>query len=106
MSRHIGRTATTADLPGAPVRLTSTRPTWRMTRVELARVFAEHFGWTVRGNWIRDERGVAVAVGWDMVADRLAARGWIAEGVGVNWRRAGASPRLPRVTRNARGYWV
>lgn len=72
-------------------------PTWRMAPVELARVFADHFGWAGRsGGWIYDQNGRPVAHGWASLASRLAALGWIQRGVGVNWRLAGETPRLSR----------
>lgn len=83
----------------------TTKATWEMTEVELARVFAEHFGYTRRGNWISRPDGVAVGCGWDHFAQRLRQRGWIRVGQGVNWRAAGEHPRLARATRNERGYW-
>lgn len=81
-------------------------PTWRMRAVELAREFAAHYGWTVRaGGWIYDGRGRPVAQGWDTLAGKLAGRGWIIEGVGINWRGAGERPALPRPSRSASGTW-
>jgi hypothetical protein len=78
-----------------------------MSAVELARVFAEHFGYTVHGNHIqRPGDGRSVAVGWDQFAQKLTSRWWIAVGHGVNWRRAGETPTLPRVTRNEKGHWL
>lgn len=84
---------------------TTRTATWNMTSIQLARVFAEHFGYSVKGNWIHSPAGVAVACGWEDFAAKLAARGWTRVGQGVNWRHAGESPRLPRATRTAQGYW-
>lgn len=73
------------------------KPTWRMSASQLARVFADHFGFTGRkGGWIYSPAGRPVAHGWDSFAARLAARGWIKPGVGIDWRRAGEAPRLDR----------
>jgi hypothetical protein len=79
-------------------RLVARKATWTMTAVELARVFADHFGYTTspRSNWVYDPAGRPVACGWHEFAARLQTRGWIRVGVGVNWRRAGESPRLGR----------
>lgn len=81
-------------------------PTWRMDRTQLARVAAEHFGWTVRTNWILDDQGVAVGCGWEHVAARLERRGLVRVGSGVNWRQIGATLRLPPVQRSSRGGWA
>jgi hypothetical protein len=72
------------------------RPTWQMNRVELARVFADHFGYTTshRSNCIYDPAGKAVAQGWHSFASKLVNLGLIAEGTGINWRRAGHRPRI------------
>ena len=84
------------------MRATRYKSTWEMSRVELARVFAEHYGYATTvadGGWIRRPDGTAVAQGWKSFADRIAARGWIREGVGVDWARAGQTPTLSRYTR-------
>lgn len=72
-------------------------PTWEMRPVELARVFADHYGYrTSSGGWIYDPEGHPVAHGWQSFADTLAARGWIVEGKGIAWTRATwAGARLP-----------
>lgn len=77
-----------------------------MRPTELARVFADHFAYTVRGNWIVDERGTPVGGGWEHFAARLEQRSWIRQGVGVHWRRIGETPRLGRVERTGRGHWA
>jgi hypothetical protein len=74
-------------------------PSWEMTRVELARVFALIHGFKgMPSGWISDSDGVFVAHGWVAFADRLEARGWIQEGKGVFWTKAvqetGGIPRL------------
>lgn len=80
------------------------KPTWKMSAVELARVWAEQFGY--RGNsggWIGydNARGgwVPVAHGWSAFAALLARRNYVAVGQGVDWRRTylalGETPRLP-----------
>lgn len=62
--------------------------TWQMTRLELARVVAEHLGWRgAAGGWIYDQGGRPVAHGWAGLAALLERRGWIVVGSGVNWRR-------------------
>lgn len=84
------------------------KATWKMSRRELAQVFAEHFGWKgTGGGWIHDDRGLSVAQGWDELGNKLAAKGWIEAGVGVHWIRierdvqaSGATqPRLRRTGR-------
>lgn len=78
-------------------------PTWEMSRIDLARTFAAVHGYTTTvadGGWIRRPDGTAVAQGWAAFADRLAARGWIREGIGIDWARAGQTPTLPRYTRS------
>lgn len=79
--------------------------TWAMTKVELARIFADHFGYTLHTNWLARPDGVAVACGWQDFADALERRGWIKVGSGVDWRRAGEHPRLPRVERTVGRRW-
>ena len=87
-----------------PVTFTSTKPTWRMSTVELARVVADHRGWTLTGAWLRDEEHRNVGLGWSMVAEEMVLLGWIKAGSGVNWRKA-SEGRLRRVERTDRGYW-
>lgn len=84
----------------------ATKATWTMTSTELARVFAEHFGYTVKGNWIQSPAGTPVACGWGHFAQKLTAKGWIKQGSGIDWRRAGETPRLRRATKDERGYWA
>jgi hypothetical protein len=68
------------------------KPTWQMSRRELAKVVAAHFGYYGKvGGWIYQPNGRPVAHGWDAFATRLGAR--IVEGQGVNWRAMGE--RLP-----------
>lgn len=77
-------------------------PTWKMTPVELAKVWAEHYGYLRCGNWISRPDMVAVAGGYEELAVKLTAKGFIKEGVGIDWRRSylrGA--RLERATRPA-----
>jgi hypothetical protein len=74
-----------------------TKATWQMTKTELARVFAEHFGWRhSSGGWIVNAAGEPICQGWENLADALTGRGWIRVGEGVNWRRAGERPKLGR----------
>lgn len=82
------------------------RATWEMSPTELARTFAAHFGYTVNGNWIKSPTDRAVACGWEHFAKRLTAKGWIQQGSGINWRKAGENPVLSRATRDERGYWA
>jgi hypothetical protein len=82
--------------------MAATVPTWEATRVDLARRFATVHGYTARsGGWIYRPDGVPVAHGWAAFADRLVARGWIREGVGIDWARAALNPNLTRATRKA-----
>lgn len=82
--------------------------TWQMSAVDLARVFARHFGWTGRpGGWIYTTDGRPICQGWDNLAEALTSRGWIRVGAGVDWRAAGENPRLtPRLHRGRRGTLV
>jgi hypothetical protein len=89
-----------------PVISRSTKPTWRMTEKELAKVVAEHFGFTVRGPWIRDDRGVPIAIGWEHLAKKLSKRKFIVQGQGINWRLIGPHLHLPRATRTTSGSWI
>lgn len=73
---------TTAAAPA-----TWSKSTRRMNAEQLARVWAEHFGYQGRqGGWIYDDRGRPVVQGWAGFAARLADRGYIRTGEGVNWR--------------------
>lgn len=73
--------------PGRPYGVPAVH-TNRMTLVQLARVWADHFGYEARsGGWVYDETGHPVAHGWESFAGRLAARAYIEVGVGVHWRR-------------------
>jgi hypothetical protein len=64
--------------------------TSQMTAVELARVFADHYGYGVRprSNWIYDKLGRPVEDGWVSFASYLERLGYIKVGVGVLWRAA------------------
>jgi hypothetical protein len=69
------------------------KATWAMSEPQLARVFAEHFGFTGRpGGWIYSPAGNPIAHGWSAFGANLAQRGFIKVGQGVNWRRAGERP--------------
>lgn len=72
----------------------STVPTWEMTTVELARVWADHFGYGVRprSNWIYTPAGRPVRPGWVAFADLLVQLGYIVPERGVDWM---AAHRLP-----------
>jgi hypothetical protein len=85
------------------VRAPDDKATWHMDAADLARVFAEHYDYTLRGNWISDPEGRAVACGWASFAELLIARRWIVVGTGLNWHLIGERPRLPRAAgRNRR----
>lgn len=89
--------------------MSRTPPTWKADKIALARIFAEHFGWTRTGNWISipmPSGPRAVACGWEHLADRLIKHGFITVGVGINWRKAGETPRLPKVERDSAGHWM
>lgn len=78
----------------------TTKASWDMNKVELAKIFAEHFGFTGKlGGWIYSPAGQPVAHGWDQFASRIARRGWIKTGSGINWRGAGETPKLGKVIR-------
>lgn len=68
--------------------------TSRMTEVELARIFADHYGYGVRttgivkSNWIYDQLGRPIECGWVSFAKYLTQLGYIKVGVGVLWRMA------------------
>jgi hypothetical protein len=73
----------------------SRKATWQMSATELARVWADHFGYEGRpGGWIYDPRGRPVAHGWDEFTARLQRRGFIVRGQGINWRASGETPRF------------
>lgn len=65
----------------------TTIPTWEMTRVELARVWADHFGYGVRprSNWIYTPTGIPVRPGWEAFADLLVQLGYITPERGIHW---------------------
>ena len=69
--------------------------TSRMTAVELARVFADHYGYGThrggtlsQGGWIYDKLGRPIEQGWVSFASYLERLGYIKVGVGVLWRAA------------------
>lgn len=73
--------------------------TSRMTEVELARIFADHYGYGThrggtnsQGGWIYDKLGRPIEHGWVSFARYLAQLGYIKEGVGVLWRHADLRP--------------
>lgn len=76
--------------------------TSQMTSVELARVFADHFGWTAAdGGWIYEAQpSGAIVQGWTTLADMLIWRGWIVEGKGVMWAQFHGKP-VARILRTA-----
>ena len=73
--------------------------TSRMTLVELARIFADHYSYGVhrggtlsQGGWIYDKLGRPIEHGWASFAQYLERLGYIKEGVGVLWRHADLRP--------------
>lgn len=63
----------------------TSKPTTRMTREELARTWADHYGLTGRtGGWIYLD-ATPIVHGWTALADYLTGRGLIREGVGIEW---------------------
>jgi hypothetical protein len=68
-------------------RLMRTKATWQMTAEELAKIYGAQRGYSSReGGWIYNAAGRPVVQGWSAFADRLAARGRIRVGKGINWR--------------------
>jgi hypothetical protein len=61
--------------------------TSQMTDVELAAVWAEHYGWKgLDGGWIADDLGIPVVQGWADLTRWLTDLGFIEVGKGVMWR--------------------
>lgn len=70
------------------------KATWQMTAPELARVVADHLGWTGRkGGWIYNAAGRPIAHGWTELASIMTTRGWITVGTGINWSLIGDGRR-------------
>lgn len=70
-------------------RVRTTVPTWKMTKVELARVWAAHHGFAGRnGGWIYSPSGRPMAHGWDSFADFLVNARVIVPGQGIDWTRS------------------
>lgn len=75
----------------------ASKGTWEMTAEELAKVWAEHFGYTGHaGGWIHRPDGTPVCQGWTALAEILTRRGWIRVTYGIDWRASGEAPKLPR----------
>jgi hypothetical protein len=83
--------------------------TSRMTKEELAKVWAEHFGMKgAPGGWIYTDiketglswglgwTGKPIAHGWGDLANALIRTGCIEVGVGIDWRRTGEKPLVWR----------
>lgn len=72
----------------------STVPAWEMTDVELARVWAAHYGYGVRprSNWIYTPAGRPVRDGWVSFAALLVQLGYVTPGRGIDWRAAHVAP--------------
>lgn len=77
----------------------STVPTWEMTNVELARVWADHFGYGVRprSNWVYTPSGVPVRPGWESFAELLVRLGYIVPNRGVDWMHAHRVPHAATI---------
>ena len=75
----------------AAIRYARTKPTWRMTRIELAKVWAEHTGIHSHrngGGWLYFPRSDRPYVqGWERLADQLEASGLLVVGRGLNWSK-------------------
>lgn len=80
------------------------KPTWKMTGTELARVVAEHLGLVGRpGGWLYDgTTGRRVCQGYAALAAALRRDGIIAEGSGVTWRRVDQLGGATKVTARIR----
>lgn len=64
--------------------------TSQMTAVELARVVANHQDWNQDGGWVCDdsgERRIAIAQGYESLAEKLSKLQIIVVGQGIDWRR-------------------
>lgn len=86
--------------------------TSKMTKVELAKVWGEHFGLKGnKGGWIYTAiepffhpftgkqigwHGKPIAHGWVDLADALERAGLIVVGQGINWRASGEKPLIWR----------
>lgn len=67
-----------------------TKPTWRMNRIELAKVWADHNGihtHTHGGGWLYTESDRPYVQGWHDLATRLERAGTIVVGTGIRWNR-------------------
>jgi hypothetical protein len=74
----------------ARVRIPKTKVTWRMTREELARVWADHHGIHAHvngGGWLYTKDDRPYVQGWDALGERLELAGIITVGKGISWRR-------------------
>jgi hypothetical protein len=64
-------------------------PTWRMTDVELARVWAAQNGIVGKaGGWLYDAKGKPLVQGYTGLARILTRKGIIQVGVGIHWLRS------------------
>lgn len=77
----------------------STVPTWKMTRVELARVWADHYGYGVRpgSNWIYSPTGRPVRGGWAAFAELLVSIGYVVPDRGIDWQLAWRLPHAATI---------
>lgn len=69
-------------------RRNASRPAYTLNLVEMARRYADHYGYEPRGGWIYNLDGERVAHGWKTFADQLVQRGAIEPGVGFGLRFA------------------
>lgn len=77
----------------------STVPTWEMTNVELARVWADHYGYGVRprSNWIYGPTGRPVRAGWEAFAALLVSIGYVVPERGIDWQLTWRLPHMSTI---------
>lgn len=73
--------------------------TSQMTAVELAKCWAQHFGYYGgTGGWIyRPQDDKNVVQGWELFAEILQQRGYIEVGVGIHWRTERGPVENPKI---------
>lgn len=78
------------------------RPTWELTTVELARVWADHYGYGVRprSNWIYTPHGSPVRPGWEAFAELLVQLGYVVPERGIHWQLAWTRPHLAAIAQH------
>lgn len=68
------------------------KPTWKMSTEELARVWAAHYGLEARaGGWLYYE-GKPIVQGYHALGKALVRRRLVQEGAGVDWATVGLLP--------------